>query len=429
MRHAVLCTPFIPASLLLVAILPLGAPEEAGPANLRTAVGDPGFPHPHRVEAGPSDRVVAPPADYWVYVGSEGGNLVHRVRFGPEGAGVEGALGLEVDAETNGGPRALVISPDGRDLYVTTGQDGPEGRLWKFALSGGRVEDDRLADGPIPLGPFPASIDISPDGSFLYSPNFNLRGDRVPSTLSVTFGPDLFEVERLELCTMPHGARVSPSGNHVYTVCMMDDQLVEVDALSIEVVRRFSVSQGREGPLPAELERGGPGMATEAGAAAPTPGELHGPGTSTGMTCAPTWAEPSPDGRWVYVACNGTDEIHEVDLEGWRVRRSFRTGRGPYNLAVTPDGRLLVATLRQGSEVEVFELESGFSIARVPTSGPGAHGVAVTPDGRYAFVSVEGAEGEPGKVDVLDLEGLERVADVEVGPRASGIVFWRMEPR
>ena len=33
---------------------------------------------------------------------------------------------------------------------------------------------------------------------------------------------------------------------------------------------------------------------------------------------------------------------------GWTVSRRFATGRGPYNLAVSPDGRYLVATLKQG---------------------------------------------------------------------------------
>jgi DNA-binding beta-propeller fold protein YncE len=373
--------------------------------------------------------------EYWIYVGSQVGDEIHRIHFGPEGIRVEGTISLGTPADGNGGTRGLVISPDQRHLYVLTGEGQEEGRLWKYALPRSEGEAEQLADGPIRLGPLSTTIDISPDGSFLFSPNFNFYGDRVPSTLSVVFGPDLYEVERIELCTMPHGARVSPSGNHVYAVCMMDDQLVEVDALSMELSRRFSVSQGREGPLPAELERGGPGTGEPdaAGdpdaAGAPPPAGLRLPGTSSGMTCAPTWASPSQDGRWVWVACNGTDEIHEVELEGWRLRRTFRTGRGPYQLAPTPDGRHLVTTLRQGGAVEIFDLAEGFSVARISTSAPGAHGLAVSPDGQYAFVSVEGSEGGTGKLDVMDLERMERVAEVEVGSQASGIAIWKPESR
>jgi len=390
------------------------------------------FLGPSSTQTGPAMSDPDRDADeYWIYVGSQVGDEIHRIHFGPEGIRVEASFSLAITANGSEGTRGLVISPDQRHLYVLTGEGQEEGRLWKYALPRSGGESEQLADGPIRLGPLSTTIDISPDGSFLFSPNFNFYGERVPSTLSVVFGPDLYEVVRIELCTMPHGARVSPSGNHIYTVCMMDDQLVEVDALSMEPSRRFSVSQGREGPLPTELERGGPGTGDpdpDAAAAPPAAG-LRLPGTSSGMTCAPTWASPSENGRWIWVACNGTDEIHEVDLEGWRLRRTFRTGRGPYQVAPTPDGRHLVTTLRQGGAVEIFDLVEGFSVARIPTSAPGAHGLAISPDGRYAFVSVEGSEGGAGKLDVVDLERLERVAEVEVGPQASGIAIWKPEPR
>jgi DNA-binding beta-propeller fold protein YncE len=109
------------------------------------------------------------------------------------------------------------------------------------------------------------------------------------------------------------------------------------------------------------------------------------------------------------------------------VTRRFETGRGPYNLAVSPDGRLLVATLKQAAAVQFFELESGASLTTMPSSTTVTHGVVVSPDSRYAFVSAEGVGAEPGKVDIFDLRSFERVAEVEVGQQACGIVFWRMD--
>ena len=58
-------------------------------------------------------------------------------------------------------------------------------------------------------------------------------------------------------------------------------------------------------------------------------------------TCSPTWAQPSFDGRKIFVACNKANEILEIDRDAWSITRLLPTGRGPYNLAVTPDGRLL----------------------------------------------------------------------------------------
>jgi DNA-binding beta-propeller fold protein YncE len=144
-------------------------------------------------------------------------------------------------------------------------------------------------------------------------------------------------------------------------------------------------------------------------------------------SCSPTWAEPSVDGTHVYVACNKSDEILEVRRDDWSLVRRFDAGRGPYNLEVTPDGRLLIATLKQGAGVQFYDLETGESRAVVETSTTVTHGVVVSPDSRYAFVSVEGVGAEPGKVDIFDLETFERVAEVEVGQQAGGIAFWKVE--
>ena len=55
------------------------------------------------------------------------------------------------------------------------------------------------------------------------------------------------------------------------------------------------------------------------------------------------------------------------------------------------------------------------------------HGVAISSDSKYAFVSVEGKGGEPGIVDVIDLNKLLLVDKVEVGKQAGGIAFWKKE--
>jgi DNA-binding beta-propeller fold protein YncE len=264
---------------------------------------------------------------------------------------------------------------------------------------------------------FPATLDLTPDGLYAFAVNFNLYGEHVPSTVSVIYTPDNVEVARVETCTMPHGSRLDRSGLHQYSVCMMDDQLVELDTRTFDVARRFSVAKGQEGPVQQNA------MADD--------GMDHGEhdvGAMKTPTCSPTWAQPGTNGEFVYVACNKADEILEISADDWVVTRRFATGRAPYNLAVTPDGRLLVATLKAGKAVEFIDLTTGERRATTETSTTVVHGVVVSPDSRYAFVSVEGVGAEPGKVDVFDLRTFERVASAEVGQQASGIAFWRSEP-
>jgi DNA-binding beta-propeller fold protein YncE len=230
-----------------------------------------------------------------------------------------------------------------------------------------------------------------------------------PSSISVVYTPSMTEIKQITTCTMPHGSRIDPQGLRIYSACMMDDQLVEIDTRNFEVARRFSVATGQEAPL--DRNDGG----------------HHAHGMKHTPACSPTWAQPSVDGSKVYVACNKSDEIAEISVHDWKLLRKFKTGRGVYNLAVTPDGKLLVATLKQGAAVQFFDLATGNSLASAESSNKVTHGVTITPDSKYAFISSEGIGAQPGKVDVFELTSFARVGTVDVGQQAGGITFWRMQ--
>lgn len=359
-------------------------------------------------------------ATYYVYVGAESADLIHRIRLDRSGVAVDRTIPVGEMAVENEGPHGLNVSPDGEYLYMTTAHGVPDGKLWKFDAG-----PDTLVAAPILLGNFPATLDVTPDGLYAFVANFNLHGEHVPSTVSVVYTPDLVEVDQIPTCTMPHGLRMAPDGVFAYSMCMMDDQLVEIDTRSFEVSRRFSVAKGAEGGVTdyhvAEVLTGPNGISD--------PGAVRGHGgMAMEPSCSPTWVQPSPDGRELFIACNKSDEILVVDRERWAIDRRFPTGRAPYNLGVTPDGATLVATLKGGGQVQFFDARTGASRAVVPSTTTVTHGVAVSPDSRYAFVSVEGVGAEPGKVDVYDLRTFALVGSAETGQQAGGIVFWKMEP-
>jgi DNA-binding beta-propeller fold protein YncE len=369
-----------------------------------------------------------PNATYWVYVGAESADLIHRIKFGPCAPGsvqtvacavVEKTIGAGEMATEAEGPHGLQISRDGKYLHMTTGHGSPDGKYWKYELG-----PDTLVGTPIFLGNFPASIDVTPDGLYAFAVNFNLHGEMVPSSVSVIYTPTNTEVARPVTCTMPHGSRISADGKRQYSTCMMDDQLVEVDTRSFRVARRFSLAKGAERAIPAGEYEAMMKEMLPADSTGGAPSHHAMPPAS----CSPTWAQPAAAGGKVYVACNKSDEILEIDGGTWTVTRRFATGRAPYNLAVTPDGKLLIATLKAGSGVQAFDLASGRPVMNEKTSITLAHGVTVSPDSRYAFVSVEGKGAQPGKVEVFDLVALAKVAVVDVGQQASGITFWKMEP-
>lgn len=349
---------------------------------------------------------VKPDHDYLVYVLSESADKIALVRFGPDGARVDrqidtGDMPVDID-----GPHGIVISPDRQFYYVSIAHGRPFGTVWKYS-----TKDDALI-AKTTLGLFPATLDISPDGAFLFVVNFNLHGDMEPSSVSVVSTQTMTEVARLKTCTMPHGSRLNSQGTKQYSACMMDDMLVEIDTRSLKVTKQFALTK-KDNATSGMKHSGGHGMEP------PKPGD---------KSCSPTWAEPSVDGSSVYVACNNSSEIVEVNTRDWQIVRRIAARAGVYNLDITRDGLRLIATNKRDQSVSIYELKSGRELARLPTKRKVLHGVVVSPDGRYAFVTVEGIGSEPGTVEVIDLTALKTVATVDVGPTAAGIDFYKTEP-
>ena len=117
-------------------------------------------------------------------------------------------------------------------------------------------------------------------------------------------------------------------------------------------------------------------------------------------------------------------------MEAWKItgKLDAGSGMGPYNLDVTSDGKLLIATYKSGAHVGIWDLTLGEELTRVKTTRRIPHGIAVSDDDRYAFVTLEGVGGEPGTVEVYDLDAKERVEKLDVGKQAGGIIFWKGVP-
>jgi len=355
-----------------------------------------------------------PDKEYFVYVLSEAADKISLVRFGPEGIRVDheidtGDMPVDID-----GPHGIVVSPDRQFYFVSIAHGRPFGTVWKYSTKGDAVV------GKTTLGYFPATMDITPDGNFLFVVNFNLHGDMVPSSVSVVSTQTMTEIARITTCTMPHGSRLNAQGTKQYSACMMDDMLVEIDTSTLKASRHFMVTKGKEKGLDGPPTKDVTSSSTHSmhaghGSQAPKPGDV---------SCSPTWAEPS--GASIFVACNASSEIVEVNANTWTLVRRIPARSGVYNLDVTHDGRRLIATNKRDQSVSIYDLKSGSELARVPTKRKVLHGVVVSPDDRYAFVTVEGIGSEPGTVEVIDLAALKTVATLDVPAGAAGIDFYKI---
>lgn len=400
---------FIPNYLVLGAVTGALGACAAAPAARQEPV-----PSPPPVAAAPT----MPDRDYLVYVVAESADEIALLRFGPKGGVVDHRLTTGIMPADVDGPHGVAVSPDGRYYYVSIAHGTPFGTVWKYTTHGDTLK------GRVELGNFPATMQTTPDGEFLYVVNFNLHGDPVPSSVSVVATEAMIEVARTTTCVMPHGSRVNPQGTKQYSACMMDDMIVEIDTRTFGASRHFMVTKGKEhgdaGPPHREMAAGShqQGGLSGHGMTPPKPGD---------NACSPTWVQPSADGSRVYVACTKSSDIVEIDVAAWKMTRRIPAGPGVYNLAVTSDGRLLIGTNKRGQSVSIIEIASGRELARVPTKRQVVHGAVVSPDNRYAFISVEGIGSEPGTVEMIDLATFKTIATVDVGQQAGGIDFWKTE--
>ena len=141
----------------------------------------------------------------------------------------------------------------------------------------------------------------------------------------------------------------------------------------------------------------------------------------------PTWVSPHPSKDIVYVAGNGANEVLEIDTKTWKPVRKFITDEGPYNIDLSPNGKFMVVSYKTAAKTGIWNLETGKEVARLDNSQKVTHGVAISSDSKYAFVSVEGIGGDPGKMDVIDLTTLKVVDTANLGKQAGGIAFWKVE--
>lgn len=352
--------------------------------------------------------------EYFVYVAAESEDEVHLVRFDAASESAEiaetitvGRFPTEID-----GPHGISVAPDGKHWFVSIAHGNPFGLLAKY-----ETETNKLV-GTTELGMFPATMEISPKTGLLYVVNFDLHGPMRPSNLMVVDPNDMEVLDVIDTGVMPHGSRISPDGAYNYHVSMMSDELIEISAVTMEVTRKLKLTKGMETMASGDEHA-----------------MHHTAMNNTGMNHSemmhnpvekPTWVDPHPTKPLVYVAANGSDEIIEVDIQKWTITRRFNTGKAPYNLEISENGRWLVATYKGEGSTGIWDLESGKEVAKIANTRRVSHGVTISPDSKYAFVSVEGIGGEPGSVEVIDIEARELVDYVETGKQAGGIYFWKM---
>ena len=338
--------------------------------------------------------------NYYLYVASESDDTVSLLKFDGNNINEEERIDVGFYPTEIEGPHGITVDPNGKFWYITLAHGNPYGKIVKYS-----TEDNTALD-QTTLGLFPASMQVSKITGFIYCVNFNLHGDMKPSSVSVIDAETMTEITKIKTGSMPHGSRISKDGLKQYSVAMMSGELFEIDALSLNVSRKLDL-ENHSLMDHSKMNMGNDKM-------------KH-------SLVKPTWVIPHPNKSLAYVAGNGSNEIIEINLNKWEITKRIKIEKNPYNIEISPNGKFMVATLKGNGKTAIWDLNTGNLIKLIKNSTSVPHGVAISSDSKYAFVSVEGKGGEPGIVDVIDLNELLLIDKVEVGKQAGGIAFWKKE--
>ena len=334
---------------------------------------------------------------YRLAVVSESGDRVTWLRPGAGTLAVEKIVPIGLMPTDVDGPHHVAMAPDGRSYFVSIAHGQPFGTLWRM-----EVGTDAVI-GRAPLEMFPTTISVTPDGDLAFVANSDFHGIHPrENVVTVVHIPSMTTITNIAACDMPHGVRVNHAGTFAYVTCMHSDELLEIDAGSLQITRRH----------PARLVPAG-----EHADHASSPGMDH-------EGCMPTFVSVSPDDATLYVACNHGNSLQVWDAATFMPVKEVAAGAGAYNVEASPDGRWVIVTNKKAQSVSLFDARRLVEVERIPTTRKIVHGVTYSPDVRYAFITQESIGADSGAVDMLDLTTRKTVATVPIPAQPTGIAVW-----
>ena len=118
----------------------------------------------------------------------------------------------------------------------------------------------------------------------------------------------------------------------------------------------------------------------------------------------------SLDGRWLYIACEDSDQLLAVDTHTQQVARRIRVGRMPRGITLSPDGKTLYVSNENDNDVMEINAES-FQIRR--TLAVGWEPVGLTTDRSGKLLYVANTLGDD--ISVVDLQSGRELKRLQAG--------------
>ncbi|MHC1561337.1 protein kinase domain-containing protein [Actinomycetospora sp. C-140] len=239
----------------------------------------------------------------------------------------------------DGGPQFVAFSPDSARAYVSIfNQD--------YSLNEVAVIDTSSAaiTARIPTGKRPFALVLSPDGRRLYVPNHDSGSITVADTDTNQV------VDTVAVAPNPHWLDISPDGTRLYAANHESNVITTIDTDGDRVLGTTPVGRSPHSivrhptqPLVFNVNYDDSSVSvtnTDTGAVVGTIATASHPQDIT----------LSADGRHAYLATVDANAIQVLDTSTLQITANVPVGRGPTSVAITPDGRqAYVTNLNDGS--------------------------------------------------------------------------------
>ena len=255
----------------------------------------------------------------------------------------------------------------------------------------------------VPKGPH--GLVVTPDGRKVY-----VSSDGA-STVSVIDTAADRVVASIDVGANPHGLAISGAGSRVLVSGWGSNRALVIDTATDRVIGEVPIAQPHNGTLSRD-GRTAWVASQQQGATA-----LVRLNLATWKEVArvpldktPRGLELSPDGRRVFFTLAGVNAIQVLDTATNEIVTQIPVGTSPHYTPFTPDGRWALAVIQGPGELGILDTTSN-TLAGTVAVGKAPHWSTSSSDGHTAYVTNEGSND----VSVVDLANRTVTATIAVG--------------
>ena len=318
-----------------------------------------------------------------VFLTTPGGSAISPRHFVTKGAFPRAAQTATIPMPFSSSPEGIAFGTDGRRAYITTRGDG---KICAINTVANQVLFSTSADesATVPV----QGIVVSPDGRKVYVASGD-RGVKVLDSITLSVVDTIPANAGGGDHPNPQGLAISPDGRLLFVSDNRDGGAVTV----LDVSTKSAVAFITEGPgaIPLGIAVNPNGCEAYMAFNGPNVVKVFDiPGnTVTGEITAGPGVDGiavSPDGKKAYVANESDNSVSVIDLVTRLTSTTVPVGSSPTGIAVSPDGKRAFVANRGSNSVSVIDLVASQTVTTVP-AGSAPTGIVISPDGTQAYVT------------------------------------------